>query len=266
MLQTLSKPRRIAAAEPLSVSLARDAAELREAQRLRYQVFCDELGARLNTREAGIDADMYDRWCDHLIVREHAGGRVIGTYRILGPQSARNLGGYYSDEEFDLTRLDHLRANMAELGRCCVHRDYRNGVAISLLWAGITQYMRQRGHTYLMGCASIGMSDGGALATDVYHQLQAICPCPGEYRVFPRLDLPLHTAASPGAGQIPPLINAYARLGAWVCGAPAWDPDFNTADLLMLLPLSRLNPRYLRRFEQQVTGSVLHTQLERTQP
>lgn len=266
MLQSISTPRHTAAAEPLSVSLAHGAAELREAQCLRYQVFHDELGARLNVREAGVDADMYDRWCEHLIVREQAGGRVVGTYRILGPHNARKLGGYYSDEEFDLTRLDHLRGNMVELGRCCVHREFRNGTVISLLWAGIVQYMRQRGHTHLIGCASIGMSDGGAQATDVYHQLQAICPCPGEYRVFPRLDLPLHQAAAPGRGRIPPLINAYARLGAWVCGAPAWDPDFNTADLLMLLPLPRLNPRYLRRFTQQAAGSTLLTQLERVQP
>ena len=265
MLQTVSTPYQ-RSAEPLSVSLARDATELREAQCLRYQVFCDELGARLHTREAGVDADMYDRWCDHLIVREHGGGRVIGTYRILAPHNARKLGGYYSDEEFDLTRLEHLRANMVELGRCCVHRDYRRGAAISLLWAGIVQYMRQRGHAHLIGCASIGMSDGGAQATDVYHQLQEISPCPGEYRVFPRLDLPLHQAPSAGAGKIPPLINAYVRLGAWVCGAPAWDPDFNTADLLMLLPMSRFNPRYLRRSTQQVAGSVLLKQLERVQP
>jgi putative hemolysin len=232
----------------LTVSLARGPSEIRAAQRLRYQVFADEMGARLNNREAGIDSDMYDPWCEHLIVREPSMGRVIGTYRMLTGAKARQLGGFYSDEEFDLTRLDHLRDQIVEVGRSCVHRDYRYGTAISSLWGGVIQYAARHGYNYLIGCASVSMADGGATAANVYHALQRRCGSPVEYRVFPRMDLPAHRAQPLEAVEIPTLLKGYERLGAYVCGAPAWDPDFNTADLLMMLPLSRLTPRYARRF------------------
>jgi putative hemolysin len=232
----------------LTVSLARGPGEIRAAQRLRYQVFAEEMGARLNNREAGVDSDMYDSWCEHLILREPVRGRVVGTYRMLTGAKARQLGRFYSDEEFDLTRLDHLRDQIVEVGRTCVHRDYRYGTAISSLWAGVIQYAARHGYNYLIGCASISMADGGATAANVHYALQRRCGSPVAYRVFPRLDLPLHRVKPTVGVEIPTLIRGYERLGAYVCGAPAWDPDFNTADLLMMLPLSRLTPRYARRF------------------
>jgi len=232
------------------VSLARDANEVYEAQRLRYKVFAEEMGARLSGREPGIDSDLYDPYCEHLIVRDRATERVVGTYRILSGANARRLGGFYSDEEFDLTRLDHLRDQIVEVGRSCVHRDYRSGAVIGLLWNGIAQYMARHGYHHLIGCASIGMADGGATAANVHYALQHRCASPVEYRVFPRLDLPLRCARPSGTVTIPPLIKGYVRLGAYVCGAPAWDPDFNTADLLLLLPMSRITPRYARRFSR----------------
>jgi putative hemolysin len=232
----------------LEVSLARDQYEVREAQRLRYKVFAEEMGARLNGREAGLDSDLYDPWCEHLIVREPQGGRVVGTYRMLSGANARRLGGFYSDEEFDLTRLDILRDQIVEVGRTCVHRDYRNGTVISMLLGGVTQYTARHGYRYLMGCASIGMADGGDGAASVHYALQHTSASPVEYRVFPRLDLPLRRARPLDQVVIPPLIKGYVRLGAYVCGAPAWDPDFNTADLLMLLPMSRMPTRYARHF------------------
>lgn len=232
----------------LTLSLARDAGEVYEAQRLRYKVFVEEMGARLSGSEPCIDSDLYDPFCEHLIVRDGATQRVVGTYRILNGANARRLGGFYSDDEFDLTRLDHLRKEIVEVGRTCVHRDYRNGAVITLLWAGIAHYMVRHHYRYLMGCASIGMADGGATASNVHYALQRTCASPVEYRVFPRLDLPLRAARPTDDVVIPPLIKGYVRLGAYVCGAPAWDPDFNTADLLMLLPMSRLPPRYARHF------------------
>ena len=230
------------------VSLARDQGEVREAQRLRYKVFAEEMGARLTGREAGIDSDLYDPWCEHLIVRETQSGRVVGTYRMLSGANARRLGGFYSDEEFDLTRLETLRDQIVEVGRSCVHRNYRHGAVISMLWGGVAQHVAQQGYRYLMGCASIGMADGGYTAASVHDTLLRRCASPVEYREFPRLDLPLRPVRLQGNVVIPPLIKGYVRLGAYMCGAPAWDPDFNTADLLMLLPMSRLPTRYSRRF------------------
>lgn len=114
---------------------------MREAQRLRYQVFAEEMGARLNNREAGIDSDRYDPWCEPLIVRDRNAGRVVGTYRILSGANARRLGEFYADEEFDLTRLHGMRDQMAEVGRACVDREYRSGAVIALLCSGLARYM-----------------------------------------------------------------------------------------------------------------------------
>lgn len=235
-------------AETFTLALARDPDEVREAQRLRYAVFAEEMGVCLSGRESGIDSDLYDPWCDHLIVRAPGAGAVVGTYRLLHGANARRLGGFYSDEAFDLTRLAALRSQIVEVGRTCVHQDYRNGTVIALLWSGVLRYLAQHGYRYAMGCASMGMADGGQRAASVYHRLEQTCASPVEYRVFPRLDLPYRPARQVANASVPSLIRGYVRLGAFVCGAPAWDPDFGTADLLMLLPVSRLPKRYARYF------------------
>ncbi len=238
----------------LHVALARDEAEIQEAQRLRYKVFGEELGARLSCRIPGHDTDHFDPYCDHLIVRDQQTGKVVGTYRILPPDAARRIGGYYSEGEFYLNRLHHLRDRIVEIGRSCIHPDYRNGAVIALLWSGLAEYMVTRGHDYLIGCASIGMGDGGHNASNIYSQLTGEHMAPLEYRVFPRHRLPFEHLANGQPATIPPLIKGYLRAGAWVCGDPAWDPDFNTADLLLLLPMSKINPRYVRHFMAPATA------------
>jgi putative hemolysin len=231
-----------------TVALARNVHEVREAQRLRYQVFARELGARVPGREQGIDCDIFDAHCDHLLVRDTQSGEVVGTYRILSGTRARRIGGYYADGEFDLARLNHLRDRIVEVGRSCVHRDYRSGATIALLWSGLGDYMRARGFQYVIGCASIGMADGGRAAAGVFRKLRESSLSPVEYRVFPRNALPLEAIDADPDAAVPALIKGYIRLGAYICGAPARDPNFNTADLLMLLPLSRVEPRYARHF------------------
>lgn len=230
------------------VSIAASRSEIREAQRLRWQVFGEEMGARLNSPEPGLDIDMYDAWCDHLIVRDTASGEVVGTYRILGPDAAKRIGNFYSDQEFDLTRLAHLRNRMVEIGRSCVHPDYRSGGTITLLWAGLANYMKENGYDYLMGCASIDMRDGGHNAAGVWHAIRDKHLAPVEWRVFPRCPLPLDALTTEAAPIVPPLVKGYLRAGAFVCGEPAWDPDFNTADLLILLPMREVSPAYARHF------------------
>jgi putative hemolysin len=232
----------------LSLKFASSAAEVREAQRLRYKVFADEMQARLPSRQPGIDCDSFDPYCDHLLVRDTATNEVVGTYRVLSSAQAKRIGGLYSDQEFDLVRLAHLRDRMVEVGRSCVHPDYRKGATIALLWSGLGEYMVQYGYDYLIGCASISMADGGHVAASVYNRIKHHYLCPVEYRVFPRCPLPLAALNSALAAPTPALIKGYLRLGAYVCGEPAWDPDFNTADLLILLPLSRLTPRYRKHF------------------
>lgn len=230
------------------VGIARTDSEIREAQKLRYRVFADEMGATLNTREAGVDADLFDPFCEHLIVRDEANGRIVGTYRILSPTAARKVGAYYSESEFDLTRLQHLRPQMVEVGRSCIDPDYRSGAVIALLWSKLAEYMLTNDYQYLMGCASIAMNDGGHNAANLFVQLIEENLAPIEYRVFPRSPLPYDRLVTGQNAEVPPLVKGYLRAGAYVCGEPSWDPDFNTADLLVLLPMSRINPRYVKHF------------------
>ena len=231
----------------LSVCLAKHADEVVEAQRLRYQIFAGEMGARLSNRVPGVDHDIYDPSCDHLIVRDDNSGEVVGTYRILSPEKARNIG-YYSEHEFDLTRLQHLRPRLVEIGRSCVHPDYRNGATIALLWAGLARYMQEGGYDYLTGCASISMTDGGHAAASLYRRLAPDHLGPIEYRVVPRCPLPMAALRQDDAAETPPLIKGYLRAGAWIIGEPAWDPDSNTADLPILMPMTRLDARYAKHF------------------
>jgi putative hemolysin len=204
----------------LRVSLARDGFEVREAQRLRYRVFAEEMGAQLNSADSGLDWDKYDAVCEHLIVRDTGSGEVVGTYRILPAGRATEIGGFYSEQEFDLGRLMHIRARMVEIGRSCVHPDYRRGTVITLLWSGLADYLRRSGDDYLIGCASVSMSDGGHTAANLYRKLSTEVMSPAEWRVFPRSPLPLDSMGNDASVVVPPLIKGYLRVGAYICGEP----------------------------------------------
>jgi len=234
----------------LSVGIADSVEVIRAAQELRHRVFADELGANLSTKIPGVDHDAYDPLCQHLVVRDESSGEVVGTYRILTPANAREIG-YYSETEFDLAPLEPLRPGLVEIGRSCVHPDHRTGITIALLWAGLARFMREHGYQHLMGCASVSMADGGHRAASLHAALTsgpANHLSPAEYRVFPRLPLPLAALRQDLVVEPPPLIKGYLRTGAWICGKPAWDPDFNTADLPILLPMDRVSGRYARHF------------------
>jgi putative hemolysin len=231
----------------LALSVARTAAEVEEAQRLRYKVFAEEMGAAIGSGNSGLDCDEFDAWCDHLIVRDADTLRVIGTYRILPPDRARALRRVYADAEFDLARLAHIRPSTIEVGRSCVHRDYRNSNAILLLWAGLASYMRRGGYRHLIGCASASLADGGKMAARLRDDMLPYFT-DAEQRVFPRVAFPHGQIERAAACVMPPLIKGYLRLGARICGEPAWDPDFNTADFLVWLALENLAPRYARHF------------------
>ena len=236
------------AAPRLTVALARSMVEVIDAQRLRYKVFADEMGAAVGSRATGLDIDRFDAHCDHLVVRDESSGRVVGTYRILPPHRAADIGTLYSEQEFDLARLAHLKPALIEIGRSCVHRDYRTGAAIMLLWAGLANYMKGHGYRHLIGCASVALLDGGALAAQVRDALASHLIEP-EYRAVPRCAFPHERVQRTGGCVLPPLIKGYLRVGARVCGEPAWDPDFNTADFLIWLSLDQLKSRYARHFD-----------------
>lgn len=232
----------------LTVTLAKSAFEVREAQRLRYQVFAEECGAHLESATEGIDEDEFDSLCEHLIVRDRETDRVVGTYRILTSWKAKELGRFYSESEFDLTRLRWLVPRVVEVGRSCIHPNYRRGGVITLLWAGLARFMLTGGYEYLMGCASISLADGGSSATETYLSLRGAHLSPAYWRVVPHHPFPIPPGVVAGKPILPPLIKGYVRLGAYICGEPAWDQQFNTADLFMLLPMSRMDERYARHF------------------
>jgi len=232
----------------LQTSIARSAAEIKEAQWLRWRVFADEGGARLTSEEVGFDIDAFDAHCVHILVRDLTLDQVIGTYRVLTGAASLETGGFYSETEFDLDRLKHLRPRIAELGRSCVHPDYRTGAVITLLWGAIADVVAANGCDILIGCASVSMSDGGHTAAALHARMMQHQAAPLEFRVAPRNPLNL-TGLDPARAQpTPPLIKGYLRAGAWVCGAPHWDADFNTADFLMLLQVGALEERYARRY------------------
>ncbi|MEI8028664.1 MAG: GNAT family N-acyltransferase [Comamonadaceae bacterium] len=236
----------------LTVSWAKHADEIRQAQRLRYSVFADEMGARLNTTTPGLDVDLFDSYCEHLLVRDQLTKEVVGTYRLLTPAQARRVGSTYSDLEFDLTRLRGLRERMVELGRSCVHPDYRHGGVIMALWGALAEFMVRNKLDTMIGCASIPMLHNGIVSGDaaasIWHQLKATHLAPIELHVRPRLPLPVDQLDCGLAVEPPALIKGYLRLGAKVLGAPAWDPDFNTADLPMMMRIEDLPMRYRKHF------------------
>ncbi|MFJ4621885.1 GNAT family N-acetyltransferase [Streptomyces sp. NPDC088812] len=248
-ISTLDRPPQSTAPARYTVTLARDEADVRAAQRLRHDVFAGEMGALLTSAQPGLDVDPFDAYCDHLLVRDTGTGQVVGTYRLLPPERAAVAGRLYSEGEFDLSALDGIRPGLVEVGRSCVHPDHRDGAVIGLIWAGIARYMVDRGHEWLAGCCSVPLADGGTLAAGTWDRVRDKHLAPEEFRVRPLLPwTPPADAAPPARTELPALLRGYLRLGAWVCAEPAHDPDFGVADLYVLLSMRRVNPRYLRHF------------------
>ncbi|AVT30469.1 GNAT family N-acetyltransferase [Plantactinospora sp. BC1] len=246
--------------------LAEGAAQVAAAQRLRHAVFVEEFGATLHSPVAGLDVDEFDPYCEHLVVREDESGAVVGTYRMLPPDRAARAGRRYAEGEFDLSPLAPLRDEVVEIGRSCVDPAHRNGAVINLMWAGIARYLHLRGLRWLAGCTSVPLDDAGATAAGVWSEVRRRHLSPPPMRVRPHRPWlaepagaaalaagqpPVPTGAPAAAGgrvAMPPLLRGYLRLGAWVCGEPAYDPEFDVADFYVLLSMDRMPDRYRRHF------------------
>jgi putative hemolysin len=248
----------------LEVRLARDAAEIREAQHLRYRVFYEEGGAIAGAKARFMrrDIDAFDAICDHLLVIDHAPERgttpaVVGTYRLLRQAVAQQHRGFYTAAEFDIGRLtaQHPSLNFLELGRSCVLPPYRNKRTVELLWHGCWSYVRRNGFDVMIGCASLEGTDPDALALPLsflHHfarapedwRTQAVSSRHVEMNRLPK------EAIDPRAALrlLPPLIKGYLRLGASIGDGAVIDRQFGTTDVLIILPVSALNPRYVDHF------------------
>ncbi|KAF1052376.1 MAG: hypothetical protein GAK43_01961 [Stenotrophomonas maltophilia] len=225
---------------------------LREAQALRFRVFSAEFDARLNGAEFGLDMDDYDAHCQHIGVRDMNSGELVATTRLLDHQAARRLGRFYSEEEFQLDGLQELQGPILEIGRTCVDPAYRNGGTIAVLWSELAEILNEGAYRYLMGCASISMRDGGLQAQAVMQRLRERHLCNQNLRAQPKNPVPTQDVPDNVIAEMPPLLKAYMRLGAKICGEPCWDPDFQVADVFILLKRDELCPRYARHFKAAV--------------
>ena len=224
------------------VSWATTWTEVRDVQRLRYRVFALEMGARVPSQRHGLDADEFDAYGDHLLVREPSEGAVIATCRVLSGHQAQT-GRLQTDQAFDLAPLERFRPRMAELGRACVDVHHRNRDVISALWRALIDHMADDGVSTMVGCFSIPLADGGRNAASLWRRLSRAHLVEPELRVQPRLPFPVHLLDSGLEAEVPELLAALLGSGARVLGAPGWDPTFGCADLPLLLQLDDIGHR-----------------------
>ena len=239
--------------------LCTDADSIESAQRLRHHVFTSEPGFTLaDTGSGGLDADRFDEYCDHLLVRDDDTGELVGCYRMLPPPGAIAAGGLYTATEFDVTALDALRPSLVEMGRAVVREDHRNGAVVLLMWGGILAYLDRSGYDYVTGCVSVpvadpqGHSPAGSQLRGVRDFVTRRHAAPAEYTVHPYRPVVvdgrgLDDIEPPARTSVPALMRGYLRLGAQVCGEPAHDPDFGVGDFPALLDKRRADTRYLKR-------------------
>jgi putative hemolysin len=236
-----------------TVQLALTAGEIESALRLRYEVFNRELDEGLpGSYLTRMDKDPYDDYCDHLIVIDTCTTIVVGTYRLMPGIVAENSLGYYSESEFELSAIKQLPGEKLELGRSCVHRDYRNTAVVGLLWKGIAAYVERFNIRHLFGCASLHTTDPEEVNMiftylDLFHRADErfnVRPLirPQDVETFQMYDRDLVFS------MLPPLMKGYLRIGAQICGEPAYDPVFGTTDFFMLLDPGKLLDRYRKRF------------------
>jgi len=243
----------------LEVRLARNAAEVKAAQQLRYHVFYEEMSAQPSKlqRMTRRDRDSFDRYCDHLLVIDNdrtgaIGDRIVGTYRLMQGDRAALAGGFYTAQEFDIAPMlaRHKGRRFLELGRSCVLKDYRGKRTVELLWQGIWAYVLRHDIDVLFGCASLSGTDAKALAAPLAF-LQANAAAPAEWRVRAHahcgtfFDTAVDTDPRRALAVLPPLLKGYLRLGGYVGEGAVVDHQFGTTDVLIVLPRENINPRYV---------------------
>lgn len=234
---------------PYAVRRATGPADVKAAQRLRFEVFNLELGEGLaRSFDTGHDADPFDAVCDHLLVEHGPAAEVVGTYRLQTGRMAAANCGYYSEQEFDFAPFEPVRGELIELGRACVHRAHRNLNVLGLLWKGIAEYARAHGGRYLCGCSSLTSQDA-AEGASVYAELCRKYLAPSQFRTRPKPPYECSLAnLAMSAPKVPKLLRAYLSVGAKICGPPALDREFKTIDFLTFVDLQKLPASARSRF------------------
>jgi putative hemolysin len=238
----------LASTSQFRAGMAESLEDLIDCQRLRYLVFNCELGEGLaSSARIGLDRDRYDFICDHLMVRNISTGQLVGTYRMQSGFRAKGNLGYYSEQFFDFTPYEGIRAEVLELGRACVHTEFRNSAVLHMLWKGIARYATSCGARYLLGCSSVTSQDENE-GIALYEQLREKYLIEPSLRTKPRPEFACRaTHASTPPPATPRLFRAYLEVSARLCGLPAIDREFKTIDFLTLIDLQRIPDRLRTR-------------------
>jgi putative hemolysin len=239
----------------LTCFIADTEALIKEAQTLRYRVFAQEMGATLKSGTEGLDYDEVDAYCDHLVVFDNVNAKIVGYTRLLNQDQAKKLGRFYSQNEFMLDKVLALPGRFLEIGRTCVDPDCRGGAVLTTLWSALVQYALEGQFNYLLGCASITPGVSGYAVDAVYRAIDANNIAAPELQVKPLIPVPVALRCQRDESGIPPLLKAYLRFGALVCGEPYWDKDFNCMDLFILLPLDQLQERYRKHYMREAVAN-----------
>jgi putative hemolysin len=244
-----------------SVKIADSQQEVIAAQELRYEVFCENMGAGASDEAHKLkrDGDAFDAVCDHLLVRYHpddeSAPRVVGTYRLLRDVNMTKIGRYYSESEYDITKIKTYDGNVMELGRSCTHPEFRSKVAMQLLWRGIGEYVMHYNVGIMFGCASFpgdNPDEHAAALTYLYHKHRApddICPRTLEqyYVALDRMDIE-EIDEKRTFFKLPVLIKGYLRLGGVIGDGAFLDHDFNTTDILVVVQTDKVSDKYVTKY------------------
>lgn len=258
----------------IEVRLARDAAEVAAAQALRYRVFYEEMSAKPTPEMAAErrDVDRFDDYCDHLLVLDRRLGEgpeaVVGTYRLLRRSVAERHDGFYSETEFDVSRLKAMPGELLELGRSCVDARYRTRATMQRLWSGIAVYVFAHDIRVMFGCASLPGTDPQAVAGALaYLHHRHLAPAELRPRALPGRYVDMNLRASDAVSEddaaralgeravlagLPPLIKGYLRLGGFVGEGAVIDEQFNTIDVCIVVVTDRVTDKYFNHYQRKL--------------
>lgn len=240
---------RINKQEKYSVFVTNDKLTAQLCYKLRYDVFASELGAELNNVEDGLDKDRFDEHCQHVVVYDNNTSELVATTRLLDNEGRKKTGMFYSETEFNLENVLNSEAKFMEVGRTCIHPAYRRGAVLAMLWHGIAGEVINKNIDYLIGCASMPLSNGDKYITSVMKHIYQHHYAPNSLRVQPLIPLRLClNEPQPDDVILPTLLKGYVRQGAVICGNPFWDASFGVADVFVLLESSQITNRYTKHF------------------
>lgn len=250
----------------LHVKFAQGKNDIRQVQSLRYEVFVKELGAAGATVDhiAQRECDEFDAVAQHLMLLDQnrpSHSQIVGTYRLIDAAAAQQIGGFYSDHEFDLTPLIESKKTVLELGRSCLRQEYRGGSGVYEMWSALARYVDAQKIDILFGVASFHGTDLAALAQplSVLYQnyraprdldVKARAPHAVKMNILPPEAIDRRHAMQ----KVPALIKGYLRLGGFVASEAWVDHAFNTVDVCLILDCARVKPNLKHLYSGRYSG------------